>query len=173
MQAIRRQEGGELRYEAVPDAAASSESKSGEEVCMTHHLGASGVDVFLRLHFGEETWEPAFELGIEAMVVAGDPSEQRIYLMRVKWPPNVMSLPHSHPEDRHVTVLSGTWHTGIGEAFEPAESVPLRAGDHMFHPAGKVHWDGTKDEGAIIELVGFGPSAINPVNPGDAQFTRV
>lgn len=137
------------------------------------HPGASGAPDFLRLAFGEESWEPAFELGIQATTVAGDPGAPGIYVLRVQWPPNVMSLPHTHPEDRHVTVLSGTWWTGTGETWDPSTAVPLRPGDYMLHPAGMVHWDGSKDEPTIIEIVGYGPSELNPVEPGDSQFGRV
>jgi hypothetical protein len=137
------------------------------------HPGASGASDFLRIAFGEEAWKPAFELGIQAMAVAGDTSRDGIYVIRVKWPPNVMSLPHSHPEDRHVTVLSGTWHAGTGETFDPDTAVPMAPRSYMLHPAGMVHWDGSKDEETIIEIVGYGPSELNPVNPDGAQFTRI
>jgi len=137
------------------------------------HLGASGATDFVRLAFGDENWEPAFELGIEAMKVAGDPNADGIYVLRVKWPRHVMSLPHSHPEDRHVTVLSGTWHAGTGETFDPSTAMPMSPGAYMLHPAGMVHWDGSKDEETIIEIVGYGPSELNPVNPGGAQFASI
>jgi quercetin dioxygenase-like cupin family protein len=140
---------------------------------MTRHPGAGDTLDFLRLAFGEEHWEPAFEFGITAMAVTGSTDKPGIYVIRVNWPPNVMSLPHTHPEDRHVTVLSGTWHAGTGETFDPATAEPMTAGDYMLHPAGRPHWDGAKSEGAIIEIVGYGPSSLNPIVPGPNQFTRI
>jgi quercetin dioxygenase-like cupin family protein len=137
------------------------------------HPGAGGAKEFLRLAFGDEQWEPAFELGITAMTVTGDPTKAGIYVIRVNWPPNVMSLPHTHPEDRHVTVLSGTWHAGTGEDFDPARAVPMTAGNYMLHPAGMPHWDGAKDEPTVIEIVGYGPTALEPVVPSANQFTRI
>jgi quercetin dioxygenase-like cupin family protein len=140
---------------------------------MTTHPGAGGATDFLRLAPGDERWEPAFELGISAMAVTGDTSKSGIYVIRVKWPPNVMSLPHTHPEDRHVTVLSGTWWAGTGETFDPDLAEPMTAGSYMLHPAGMVHWDGAKSDDCVIEIVGYGPSALNPIVPSDNQFTRI
>lgn len=140
---------------------------------MSRHLGAGGATDFLRLTFGEEQYEPAFELGITAMTVTGDPNKPGIYVLRIKWPPNVMSLPHSHPEDRHVTVLEGTWHAGTGDVFDPDAAVPMKAGDYMLHPAGMTHWDGARSEGCIIEILGYGPTAMEPVTPRADNFTRI
>jgi quercetin dioxygenase-like cupin family protein len=140
---------------------------------MSDHLGAGGAREFLRLAFGDEHWEPAFELGIMGMTVTGNPDAPGIYVLRVKWPPNVMSLPHSHPEDRHVTVLSGTWWTGTGETWDPATAVPVSEGGYMLHPAGMTHWDGSKDEETIIQITGYGPTAMNPVTPGPPFFSKV
>lgn len=140
---------------------------------MERHLGASGVAEFAWLTRGEEEWEPAFEWGITTTNVMGDPNESGIYVIRINWPPNVMSLPHVHPEDRHVTVLSGTWWAGTGETFDPDNAVPMTAGDYMFHPAGGAHWDGAKSEGAVIEIVGYGPTGLTPCVPGPNAFTQL
>lgn len=140
---------------------------------MGTHLGASGAKDFTWLEFGEEEWKVDFELGVTTMKVTGDPGEPGIYVLRIKWPPNVMSIPHTHPEDRHVTVLSGTWYAGTSETFDPSKAVAMTAGSHMFHPAGEAHWDGAKDDGAIIEITGYGPSGMTPVAPSPNHFTRI
>jgi quercetin dioxygenase-like cupin family protein len=141
-------------------------SKSG-------HLGASGEKEFLRLAFGEENWEGAYDLGVKAVVVHGDPDKPGIYVIRLKWPPRVMSMPHTHPEDRHVVVLSGVWYTGTGETFDPDTAIPIKPGGYMVHPAGEVHWDGSKDEETVIHLTAYGPSDIDFVDPDGPEFSRV
>ncbi|MFE3281333.1 cupin domain-containing protein [Nocardia sp. NPDC059239] len=134
----------------------------------------SGESEFFQLWPGEEEWNPGFELGIQVMNVHGDPSKPGIYVIRIKWPPNVMSLPHCHPEDRHITVLSGTWHSGTGETFDPATTDAMGPGSYMFHPAGAVHWDGSKDDETVIEIVGYGPTGLFPVDPTHTcEFTRI
>jgi quercetin dioxygenase-like cupin family protein len=69
-----------------------------------------------------------------------------------------MSHPHFHPNDRFITVLSGTWWVGTGTKFDPELTVAMPAGTVVAHFAGKV--DGAKDEDAIIEVVGMGPATV-------------
>lgn len=140
---------------------------------MSSHPGASGSTEFIRLTAGEEEWEPAYELGLEACHVHGSQDESGIYVVRLKWPKYVMTLPHSHPEDRHIQVVSGTWYTGTGDVFDPSTAVALGPGDYMLHPAGMVHWDGSKDEETVIHVTGFGPSAMYPTEERDHFFTRI
>lgn len=135
--------------------------------------GVSGEPDFHYLTRGEEEWKPAFEHGITVMNVMGDPQKPGIYVIRINWPANVMSLPHTHPEDRHVTVLSGTWWAGVGETFDPETAVPMTAGDYMYHPAGAAHWDGARSEGAIIEIIGYGPTGLHSCIDGPNSFTRL
>ncbi len=127
---------------------------------------------FVRVSPGEEEYKNPFGVGVMVATLHGDPSKTGIYVLRIKWPKNTMSRPHFHPEDRHVVVLSGAWYTGTGEAFDPAKGVPLRAGGYMLHPAGKVHWDGTRDEEAVIQITGYGPSGNTFLKPGEPQFSK-
>ncbi len=40
----------------------------------------------------------------------------------------------------------------------------------MMHPNGKMHWDGTREEGAIIQITGYGPSGNQFVKPDEPRF---
>src|SRR5580704_4078781 len=60
------------------------------------------------------------KFGIKEAFLFGDPTKPGLYIIRLKFPPGVMSSPHSHPETRFGTVIQGTWWTGIGEKFDPA-----------------------------------------------------
>ncbi len=82
---------------------------------------------FIRISPGEEQYKNPFGVGVEVATMYGDPSKPGIYVIRIKWPPGIMSKPHKHAEDRHVVVISGSWYTGTGDDFEPAKAVPLRA----------------------------------------------
>lgn len=88
----------------------------------------------------------------------GDPSKPGIYVIRIKFPRGVMSLPHFHKEDRHAVVLQGTWYTGTGDQFLPEKTVGLKPGSYMMHPGGERHFDGARDEGVILQIIGYGPS---------------
>ena len=51
---------------------------------------------------------------------------------------------------------------GTGEKFDPASTVPVPAGSYVIHYANKIHYDGAKDEEAVIEVHGIGPAAATP-----------
>ena len=127
------------------------------------HMDEKG---FVTLQLGEEKWEEYPSIpGIQRMTVYGDPSKPGLYLIRVRFSPGVMSMPHFHPEDRLVTVLKGTWWMGEGPNFEPGNTVPIRPGGYVMHPAGAAHYDGAKDEEVILQIVGMGPSGTTFIKP--------
>jgi len=121
---------------------------------------------FVTLKLGHEAWKeyPGIP-GIQYMLVDGDLQKPGPYVIRVKFSPGTMSMPHFHPEDRLATVLKGTWYTGIGEVFDPDSTVPLPPGSFMKHPAGEAHFDGAKDEEVILQLIGVGPSGTTFLKP--------
>ena len=100
--------------------------------------------------------------GPDLAVIAGDPTKAGFYIIRARFAPGVMSMPHSHPGERHVTVISGTWWAGKGSTFDPNNPTPLGPGSNMLHPAGEVHFDGAKDVEAIVEIKGMGPAPSIP-----------
>ena len=105
--------------------------------------------------------------GVKFIVLAGNPSQAGLYVIRAKFAPHTMSRPHWHPEARYVTVLKGTWWAGTGENFDPNSTTPIPAGGFAIHTPGKVHYDGAKEEEVIVQISGMGPSGTNVVNPGD------
>lgn len=102
-------------------------------------------------------------IGAKTSVLAGDPAKPGLYVMLVKWMPHHMSHPHWHPNDRFVTVLSGTWWVGTGTRFDPDSTVPMPPGSFVKHFGKQVHYDGAKDEEAVIEIVGEGPATTTLV----------
>jgi quercetin dioxygenase-like cupin family protein len=101
-------------------------------------------------------------IGAKIAVVHGDPDKTGFYIELVKWEPHQMSRPHFHPNDRFITVISGTWWVGTGGKFEPETTVPMPAGSFVTHFAKQIHYDGAKDGEAIIEIVGEGPATVIP-----------
>jgi quercetin dioxygenase-like cupin family protein len=128
---------------------------------------------FVRITPDEVKWmdRPGYD-GVKFAVIQGDPSKPGLYVVRAKFSPGAMTRPHWHPEDRYVTVLSGTWYAGEGDAFEPDKTVPLKPGSFMMHPAKAHHFDGAKDEEVIVQIVGIGPSATNLVDPKQGNTGR-
>ena len=91
-------------------------------------------------------------------ILQGDPSKPGLYVQLTKWHPGNMSRPHSHPNDRYITVLSGTWWMGTGPNYDPASTFPVKAGTYVVHHANELHYDGAKDEEAVLLIVGMGPA---------------
>ena len=94
----------------------------------------------------------------EQAILYGHPAKPGPYVVRIKWLPGNMSRPHFHPNDRFFVVISGTWWMWTGETFDPDSTVPAPAGSYVIHYANKVHYDGAKDEEAVIQVWGMGPA---------------
>ena len=112
--------------------------------------------------------------GVKAAVIAGDPSKPGVYVIRVRFPPHVMDRPHSHSQDRYVTVLEGRWAAGTGARFDPAAAAQMPAGSYMFHPAGGVHWDGSNsDEAAVVQIIGMGPVMSDDLDKSQPSWVKL
>ena len=98
----------------------------------------------------------------ETAVLMGDPNKPGWYIELVKWYPHNFSHPHTHPNDRYAMVLSGTWWVGSGTKFDPDATVSMPAGSYVVDLAKQPHFDGAKDEPAVIEIVGEGPATMTP-----------
>lgn len=96
--------------------------------------------------------------GASQAVLAGDPSKPGLYVVLVKWHPGHMSRPHFHPNDRFITVISGTWWVGSGKTYDPDSTYPVPAGSFVTHYGNQVHYDGAKGEEVVLEIVGLGPA---------------
>lgn len=97
---------------------------------------------------------------VDTAVLVGDPGKPGLYVELVKWHPHNMSRPHFHPNDRYITVISGTWWVGTGPKYDPDSTVPVHAGSFVLHFAKQIHYDGAKDEEAVLEIVGEGPETM-------------
>jgi len=98
----------------------------------------------------------------EQAILYGHPAKPGPYVVRIKWLPGNMSRPHFHPNVRFFVVISGTWWMGTGETFDPDSTVPAPAGSYVIHYANKIHYDGAKDEEAVIQVWGMGPATSTP-----------
>jgi Cupin len=96
------------------------------------------------------------------------------YVNITKWNKgNNFSRPHFHANDRLIYILSGTWWNGTGTAFDPPNTVPIRAGSFVTHHAKGVHWDGAKDEDAVLLIIGEGPAASTRVKETEGAFNTL
>ena len=108
-------------------------------------------------------WVVNERAGNAQAVIAGDPSKPGLYVVLTKWiAGNHFSRPHFHPNDRFITVVKGTWWVGSGPNFDTDATVPLGPGTVVTHYGKQVHYDGAKDEDAVLMIVGDGPATSTP-----------
>jgi len=101
--------------------------------------------------------------GIEQANLVGDPTKPGPYTIRLKFPAGYRLAPHTHPDYREVTILSGTWNTGYGEKFNEAALKSLPAGSFYTEPANIPHFVEVR-EPVMIQVSGMGPSGRAFVN---------
>jgi len=140
--------------------------------------GSAGVpdeSAFVRIKPADVRWQPVPNSpGVQQAVLLGDPAKPGIYVVRVKFPPYVMDVPHWHPKARYVTVLEGTWYAGTGNDFDSAKAVPMPVGSVMLHPAKAVHWDGSEGPApVVVQIIGEGPADTTQVNPQEPMWRAV
>ena len=98
--------------------------------------------------------------GISQAVISGNPAEPgKVYVVRNRFAPGTFSPPHFHPETRYIQVLKGTWWVGSGPKFDKDATTAVHAGSFVVHHPNQIHWDGAKDEEAVVQITGVGPSA--------------
>jgi quercetin dioxygenase-like cupin family protein len=109
---------------------------------------------------------PALSKGAHLAVLAGDPGASGPYVVRVKLPAGYQVPAHNHPTTENVTVLSGTFHIGMGDKLDKKHAQVLKAGGFFSMPAKMNHY-AWASSAAVIQIHGEGPFAINYVNPAD------
>jgi len=102
-------------------------------------------------------WKVRPGSGNYSATLFGDPSKAGLYVQLLKRDANNWSQPHKHPNDRFITVLAGTMWIGTGDKFDINNTVPLKPGSYVRDIANQMHFDGSKDDGLTIEIVGMGP----------------
>ena len=91
----------------------------------------------------------------------GDLSKPGLYVQVTKRGPNVWSQPHSHKNERFITVLAGTFLIGTGAKFDKNNTVAVGPGGVVHDIPNQMHYDGTGPEGATLEFIAMGPEARN------------
>jgi quercetin dioxygenase-like cupin family protein len=109
---------------------------------------------------------PAFPPGAQIAVLAGNPSQEGPYVIRLKLPAGYKVAPHTHPADENVTVISGSFNIGMGDKLDQSTSQNVKAGGFAHVPKGMPHyaWFG---EDTVVQIHGQGPAALNYINPAD------
>jgi quercetin dioxygenase-like cupin family protein len=114
-------------------------------------------------------WQPfpGFPPSARLAVVAGDPSEPGLYTTRVKLPAGVKLMPHTHPEARIYTVISGVFYIGLGEHFDSEKLEAYPPGAVILLPGGTPHFHWARSGEYVTQISAIGPLGLDYVNQSD------
>jgi quercetin dioxygenase-like cupin family protein len=140
---------------AVAGGIASPQAIAGEE-----HVMVTPQEVEW------QTGPASLEEGSEMAVLFGNPGEEGLFAMRLRFPEEFHIAPHTHPRPEVVTVISGTFYLGTGETADRDEAHALPAGSFFALEPGTPHF-AYADSGTVIQLNSIGPWTIEYVDPAD------
>jgi quercetin dioxygenase-like cupin family protein len=101
----------------------------------------------------------------ETAVLYGDPTKSGTYVYRSKFAPGSKNMPHWHPEERTVAILSGTLYYGLGEQWDESKLIALPAGTFLAEPPKTTHFTWAKEGEVILQVTGIGPTGTTLVPP--------
>ena len=108
--------------------------------------------------------------GAKVAVLAGDPSKEGPFTIRLMAPDGYTVPAHWHPTDENVTVISGSFGIGLGDKVDKDKVRYLPAGSYVRLTKEERHFAVMKGE-TVIQVHGTGPFTLTYVDPG-ANPTR-
>jgi quercetin dioxygenase-like cupin family protein len=149
---------------AAADASAGDEGKGHSPAAAHVVLGAN------ELHWTDAP--PSLPRGARLAVIQGDPSAAGgLVTVRLKMPKGYTIPPHFHPTDEAVTVLSGSFGMGMGDALDRSAAKVLAPGGWGLMPRGEHHFAIATAE-TVVQVHMVGPFEITYVNPEDDPRLR-
>jgi quercetin dioxygenase-like cupin family protein len=157
------------RYGDTPFLRASAAAALLLVATAIHARAQGGHAHHIMVLADEMKWAPApasLPDGAQFVMLEGNPAKAEPFTMRLKFPAGHKVAPHTHPAIEHISVLSGTFHMGPGEAFDESKGKRLPAGSFVVMPSGQPHFAWTSEE-TVLQLHGVGPWGVTYVNPAD------
>jgi quercetin dioxygenase-like cupin family protein len=104
-------------------------------------------------------WSPPNMPELQGAWVLGADNKPGLYIFRVKLSSGARIPPHTHPDERSTTVLTGTIYVGFGESFDETKVVAVPAGAVYIAPANVPHYIWAKEGDATYQEAGMGPTS--------------
>jgi quercetin dioxygenase-like cupin family protein len=101
--------------------------------------------------------------GAEAATVAGAQNAAGLYTVRVHIRQGGSIAPHTHPDARILTVVSGEVYYGFGSTVDLASAQLYKTGAVFTVPANAPHWAQATTSDVVYQEAGMGPTAFVPV----------
>ena len=114
-------------------------------------------------------WEPvkSARRGMRMAKLHGDPEKPGLYIYRLKMPAAYKMPPHKYGETQTITVLKGTFWSGIGKKTDPMNLREFNPGAFFIINGNAPRYTWARTE-VIIQVAGIGPSkGIEYVVSGD------
>jgi hypothetical protein len=86
------------------------------------------------------------------------------FVIRIHHDAGYVVLPHTHPEDENITVLTGSWALGMGSRVNMDELEPMEQGALGFVPKKMAHFGYAKVD-TMLQVHGIGPFVNLPIDP--------
>ena len=97
--------------------------------------------------------------GVAIALIAGNPKEGA-YTIRARFSTGVKIPAHFHPDERVVTVISGTYYFAAGDKFDEGALKGYSPGTVIVVPAGAPHFSACREDVAVVQESGVGPTGI-------------
>jgi len=98
----------------------------------------------------------------------GSTQQVGLYVISALYPAGTKGKPHTHPDLRVMTVISGTFYAGTGPVFDEAKAQALSPGSVLIIPANVIHWGWAKDGDVLVQEVGIGPTGAH-IHTSDSE----
>ena len=107
-----------------------------------------------------------FPPGAKMAVIEGDPHAAGPYTVRLKAGDGYKIPAHWHPTTENVTVISGTFHVGMGDKLDQAKGTTIGAGGFASLPPNMNHYAWFTGD-TEVQVHGTGPFQLTYANPAD------
>ena len=109
----------------------------------------------------------AFPPSVRLAVIVGEPAKDGPYVIRVKVPAGVRLMPHTHPEDRIYTVMSGVFYIGLGDRFDGEKVKAYPPGSVLVLPGDTAHFHWAKSGEYVTQVTAIGPLGLEYLDSAD------
>ena len=157
--------------EATDVTATAAMEQTTKTPVRTHQLGQAR---FVAILPEEIVWKPfaSFPASARLAIVVGEPNREGPYTIRVKLPGGTRMMPHSHPEDRIYTVISGIFYIGLGDEFDADQLQAYPPGSVIVLPGNTSHFHWAKSGEYITQVTAIGPLGLEYVASSDDPRTK-
>jgi quercetin dioxygenase-like cupin family protein len=142
-------------------------NKDGKkEAARSHQPGQS---TFAAILPEEVNWKPfpAFPPSARLAIVVGQPLHEGPYTIRMTVPGGVKLMPHTHPEDRIYTVISGIFYIGLGDKFDDEKLQAYPPGAVIILPGDTSHFHWAKSGEYVTQVTANGPLGLEYIDSND------